>query len=145
MRQGRSFGAAASALGLGAALVLLGAGPAASHHSFAMFDRSRTLTVSGSVKDWQWVNPHTWLQLTVRDSAGAEVEWSIEGRSPNVLSRRGWTKSLIGKGDKVTVVLYPLKSGEPGGAIVRLILADGRELNADTPGAVDPDEEGPRR
>ena len=144
MRQGRSFAAAVEALGLAGALLVVAA-PAAAHHSFAMFDRSRTVTLSGWVKDWQWVNPHTWLQLTVRDSAGAEVEWSIEGRSPNVLSRRGWTRSLLSRGDKVTVVVYPLKSGEPGGAIVRLTLPGGRELNADTPSSVDPDEEGPRR
>lgn len=130
----------------GAALagVFAGAEPAAAHHSFAMFDHGRKVTLSGTVRDWQWVNPHTWLQLTVVGPSG-EVEWSIEGRSPNVLSRRGWTRKVLEPGDKVTVVIYPLKSGEPGGAFVRLILPDGRELNADTPTAVDPDEEGPRQ
>ena len=145
MRQGRDVGAGAVLVGLAAVTLLLGSGRVEAHHSFAMFDRSRTVTLSGAVKDWQWVNPHTWLQLTVRDGSGTEVEWSIEGRSPNVLSRRGWTKSLLTQGDKVSVVIYPLKSGEPGGAIVRLTLPGGRELNADTPSAVDPDEEGPRR
>jgi hypothetical protein len=117
---------------------------AAAHHSFAMFDHSRKLTLTGTVKDWQWVNPHTWLQLTV-PSAGGETEWRIEGRSPNVLSRRGWNRKVVSPGDKVTVVIYPLKSGEPGGAFVRLKLPGGTELNADTPTAVDPDEEGPRQ
>jgi hypothetical protein len=120
--------------------------PAAqAHHSFAMFDRTKTVTLAGTVKDWQWVNPHSWLQLVVTDSTGKVTEWSIEGRSPNVLERRGWTKSIMAVGDKVTVVAYPLKTGEPGGAFVRLTLPGGRELNADTPTAVDPDEEGPRR
>jgi len=118
---------------------------AQAHHSFAMFDRTKTVTLAGTVKDWQWLNPHTWLQLSVTDSSGKVTEWSIEGRSPNVLVRRGWTKSIMATGDKVTVVVYPLKSGEPGGAFVRLTLPGGRELNADTPTAVDPDEEGPRQ
>ena len=125
--------------------ILLGAPlRAEAHHSFAMFDHSRKITLSGTVKDWQWVNPHTWLQLTVPSPTG-EVDWRIEGRSPNVLSRRGWRRKILAPGDKVTVVIYPLKSGEPGGAFVRLKLADGAELNADTPTAVDPDEEGPRQ
>lgn len=129
------------AVGLG----VLGAPVAAdAHHSFAMFDHTRKITLSGTVKDWQWVNPHTWLQLSVPSAAG-ETEWRIEGRSPNVLSRRGWKRKLLSPGDKVTVVIYPLKSGEPGGAFVRLELADGTDLNADTPTAVDPDEEGPRQ
>jgi hypothetical protein len=132
-----------AALGVIAALFAV-AGPAMAHHSFAMFDRDRKVTLSGVVKDWQWVNPHTWLQLTVTDAAGHAVEWSIEGRSPNVLERRGWKHSIIAPGDKITVVIYPLKSGEAGGAFVRLILPDGRNLDADTPSAVDPDEEGPR-
>jgi hypothetical protein len=118
---------------------------AQAHHSFAMFDRTKTVTLAGTVKDWQWVNPHSWLQLLVTDTNGTVTEWSIEGRSPNVLARRGWTKSILKPGDKVTVIVYPLKTGEAGGAFVRLTLPDGRELNADTPTAVDPDEEGPRR
>jgi Family of unknown function (DUF6152) len=131
------------ALLLGMTAVLSPAAQA--HHSFAMFDRTKTVTLAGTVKDWQWVNPHSWLQLVVTDSTGKVTEWSIEGRSPNVLERRGWTKSIMAVGDKVTVVAYPLKTGEPGGAFVRLTLPSGRELNADTPTAVDPDEEGPRR
>ncbi len=128
------------------AATLLGAPVAAdAHHSFAVFDHDRKVTLSGTVKDWQWVNPHTWLQLSVPTAAGGQVEWRIEGRSPNVLSRRGWSRKILAPGDKVTVVVYPLKSGEPGGAFVRLRLPSGTELNADTPTAVDPDEEGPRQ
>ena len=128
-----------------AAALLVAPAAAQAHHSFAMFDHTRKLTLSGTVKDWQWVNPHTWLQLKVASPGGGEVEWRIEGRSPNVLSRRGWTRKVLSPGDKVIVVVYPLKSGEPGGAFARLTLANGTELNADTPTAVDPDEEGPRQ
>ncbi len=132
---------------VGAAAVIVLSAPVTvtAHHSFAMFDHTRKVTLSGTVKDWQWVNPHTWLQLKVPSATGGEVEWRIEGRSPNVLSRRGWTRKVLLPGDKVTVVVYPLKSGEPGGAFARLKLPDGTELNADTPTAVDPDEEGPRQ
>ena len=128
-----------------AAVVLASPLAASAHHSFAMFDKSKTLALKGTVKEFQWVNPHTWIQLDVPDAKGAQVEWRIEGRSPNVLSRRGWRRDLIKPGDKVTVVVYPLKDGTAGGAAVRLILPNGQDINADTPGAVDTDEEGPRK
>ena len=118
---------------------------ASAHHSFAMFDKSKTVALKGVVKEFQWVNPHTWIQLDVPDAKGAMTEWRIEGRSPNVLSRRGWRRDLIKPGDKVTVVVYPLKDGATGGAAVRLILPNGQDINDETPGAVDTDEEGPRK
>jgi hypothetical protein len=117
--------------------------PATAHHSFAMFDSTRTIVVSGTVRDFQWVNPHSWIQLLVTDG-NETVEWSIEGRSPNVLVRRGWTRTTLKPGDRISAVIRPLKSGKPGGAIVRIRWPDGRELNADMPSAVDTDEEGPR-
>jgi hypothetical protein len=79
--------------------------------------------------------------LNVTDGSSKVTEWSIEGRSPNVLKRRGWSKDMIKSGDKVSVVVYPLKSGAPGGAIVRVTLASGVAMNADTPTAADPAEE----
>jgi hypothetical protein len=126
------------------AAALLISGSAEAHHSFAMFDNTKTISLKGQVKEFQWLNPHTWIQLQVPTN-GKLVEWSIEGRSPNVLSRRGWSRDVIKPGDQVTVVIYPLKDGSPGGAIVRLVLPNGKNINADTPTAVDPDEEGPRR
>lgn len=131
-------------LGLGAVLLATLAGGASAHHSFAMFDQERTIRLKGTVREFQWVNPHTWVQLLV-PTGGRTVEWSIEGRSPNGLARRGWTRTSLKPGDDVTLVVKPLKNGKPGGAIVRVIFADGRELNADTPTAVDTDEEGERR
>lgn len=128
------------------AVPLLAAGlpmTAGAHHSFAMFDQERTIVVSGQVREFQWVNPHTWIQL-VADQGGQTVEWSIEGRSPNVLSRRGWTRVSLKPGDRIAATIHPLKSGKPGGAIVSIRFADGRVLNADTPEAVDTNEEGPR-
>lgn len=128
----------------GAALLLmLAAIPASAHHSFAMFDGERTIDLAGTVREFQWANPHTWVQLDVTAN-GRTTTWSIEGRSPNVLARRGWNRLTLRPGDRVTLSVHPLKDGRPGGAITSVRFADGRVLNADTPGAVDTNEEGPR-
>jgi hypothetical protein len=119
---------------------LASVGPATAHHSFAMFDGDRTVQISGVVREFQWVNPHTWIQLAVpRD--GRSTEWSIEGRSPNVLARRGWNRNTLRPGEQVTLTIHPLKDGRAGGAIVSVRFADGRVLDADTPSAVDTREE----
>ena len=99
--------------------------PVFAHHSFAMFDNTKEMTLEGTIKEFQWTNPHTWIQVMVKDASGKEVEWSIEGGSPNSLSRSGWKRTSLKPGDKVTVVTRPLKNGEPGGSLVR-ILVDGQ-------------------
>ena len=91
---------------------------AVAHHSFAMFDSQKTITLEGTIKEFQWTNPHTWIQLLVRDASGKEVEWSIEGGSVNGLARAGWKRTLLKAGDKATVVIHPLKDGNPGGSLV---------------------------
>ncbi len=125
---------------IAAALALGVAASANAHHSFSMFDKTKKVTLTGKVKEFQWVNPHTWIQL-MAPYKGKVKEWSIEGRSPNVLARRGWKKSTVKSGDEVTIVIYPLKNGDPGGAIVEITLPDGKVLDADTPSAVDTAEE----
>ena len=118
---------------------------AKAHHSFEMFDRGNPIKISGEIKEFQWVNPHTWIQIFVSAEESNEVvEWSIEGRSPNVLGRRGWNRNSLLPGEQVTLTIFPLRSGLPGGAIVMIEKADGTIINADTPTAVDTDEEGPR-
>ena len=104
-------------LGLAAA-ALLAAAPAFAHHSFAMFDRQKEVTLKGTVKEFQWTNPHSWIQLVVKDASGKEVEYSIEGGSPNGLSRAGWKRTSLKPGDKATVVIHPLKDGTNGGSLV---------------------------
>ena len=94
------------------------AAPALAHHSFAMFDAQKTVTLEGTVKEFQWTNPHTWIQVIVRDPAGKEVEWSVEGGSPNGLSRDGWSRQSLKPGDKASVVIHPLKDGTNGGSLV---------------------------
>jgi Family of unknown function (DUF6152) len=124
-------------------LLVLGAVPGSAHHSFAMFDSEREIDLAGTVREFQWANPHTWVQLDVTAN-GRATTWSIEGRSPNVLARRGWNRLTLRPGDQVTLTVHPLKDGRPGGAIISVRFADGRVLNADTPTAVDTNEEGPR-
>jgi len=109
-----SWRAAVMALTLSAA----GAAPALAHHSFAMFDNQKTVTLEGTVKEFQWTNPHTWIQIVVKDPSGKDVEWSVEGGSPNGLSRQGWKRQSLKPGDKASVVIHPLKDGTNGGSLV---------------------------
>jgi hypothetical protein len=103
----------------GVAAISLGAAPAFAHHSFAMFDSTKNVTLDGTIKDFQWTNPHSWVQIVVKDPAtGKDVEWSIEGGSPNGLARSGWKRTSLKPGDKAQVVIHPLKDGTAGGSLV---------------------------
>jgi len=102
--------------------------PALSHHSFSMFDRTKEVALAGTVKTFEWTNPHSWLQLVVRDARGGEKEYSIELGSPNTLSRSGWRKTSFKPGDRVTVTMYPMRDGAAGGAFVSAVDAQGRVL-----------------
>ena len=112
-----------------AAMTLLAAGESSAHHSGAMFDRAKEVTLTGVVKDWQWTNPHTWLQLVVQNEKGEPTEWSIEGQSPQVHRGRGWTRTVFKPGDKVTVKVHPLRDGALGGSIMSVTAADGNTYN----------------
>ena len=109
-------------------LVVGAAMPVVAHHSFNMFDDKKELLLSGEVKEFQWSNPHTWIQLNVADASGKIVEWSIEGGSPNLLGRQGWKRNSLKPGDKVEITIHPLRDGQPGGSFVHAVLADGRKL-----------------
>jgi len=102
------------------ALGLLLAGSAQAHHAFSMFDTNRELTLDGTVKEFQWTNPHSWVQVVVKDGSGREVEWSIEGSSPNNLARFGWKRTSLKAGDHVLAVIHPLKDGTVGGSLVKI-------------------------
>jgi len=104
-------------------------GSAQAHHSFAGFDQSRKVTVQGTVKDWQFTNPHSWLQLIVTEN-GEQVEYSIEGASVSTLVRRGWSRNTFKRGEKVTVVMHPLSTGGKGGAFLSATLEDGRTISS---------------
>jgi hypothetical protein len=103
--------------------------PVLAHHSSAMFDDARVVELSGTVKELQWTNPHVWLQVVVEDKAkGARTEWSIEGGSPNSLSRNGWRSTTFKPGDAVTVRVNPMKDGTAAGGFVGAKFADGKTI-----------------
>jgi hypothetical protein len=95
--------------------ILLAAGSALAHHSFAMFDQTKTVTLQGAVKELRWTNPHVFIQVLVKNDTGAEDEWSIEMTSPEHLSRTGWRPGTLKPGDKVTLNIHPLVDGDHGG------------------------------
>ena len=99
------------------------AGPAWAHHSFAMFDREKTITVSGIVKEFTWTSPHVQIEVVSDGQRGDSAVWSIEANAPSVLARGGWTSRSLRPGDKVSIAIHPSKSGAMQG-----LLADEREM-----------------
>jgi hypothetical protein len=125
----------ASAVLCGAVLAATYADSALAHHSFAMFDRAKTVALQGTLKSVQLVNPHCWFVLTAAGSDGVVKDWSVEGPSPNILLRQGWKPTDVKAGDRVTLTFNPLKDGSPGGVLVAVKLAGGRELSGVPAGA----------
>ena len=113
------------------ALLAVCALPALAHHSFSMFDAQREIVLKGTIKEFQWSNPHTWIQLNVADASGKVLEWSIEGGSPNLVGRQGWKRNTFKEGDEVQITVHPLRDGQPGGSFVRAVLPDGRTLGGE--------------
>jgi hypothetical protein len=111
--------------------IVLAAGAASAHHSAAMFDATKSVTLAGTVKEFQWMSPHCWIQLLVADPAqpnAAPVEWAIEMDNPLGLSRHGWKPGSLKAGDKVVVVARPLRDGSAGGQVVSVTTADGKPI-----------------
>ena len=109
------------------AIVRLAGSAVIAHHSGAMFDDAKRVDITGTVKEMQWTNPHIWIQVVVEDK-GVKTEWSVEGGSPNSLSRNGWRSTTFKPGDVVTIRLNPMKDGTPAGGFVAAKLADGKTL-----------------
>ena len=109
------------------AVLLALAAPAAAHHSAAMFDRTKTQSLSGTVKELQWTSPHCWLQVMAASDAGP-VEWSIEMGAPIELYRGGWRPAILKPGDKITVVYNPTRDGAKGGLFVSAVGPDGQPI-----------------
>ncbi|HTV50462.1 MAG TPA: DUF6152 family protein [Steroidobacteraceae bacterium] len=113
-------------------------GAAQAHHSFALFDHVNRVTLTGTVAKFDWTNPHVFIQLDVADGSGIK-HYSIECASPNVLTRVGWKYSDVKQGDKVTLLINPLRNGQAGGMLETATLADGRVLSdGNPPGGVFP-------
>jgi hypothetical protein len=107
--------------------------PAMAHHSYAMFDMAKKVTLEGVVREWQWGNPHIFLELNVREASGTNT-YSLEAGSPSMTRKRlGWSHDMLKPGDKVTVVVSPLKDGRRGGSLVS-VSKDGVLLDGNQPG-----------
>ena len=119
----------AGLLGFAGPLGLALAAPTAqAHHSFAMFDRTREVTVTGTVREFQWSNPHAYIQLTAKNAAGADVEWSLEMGSPMYLYARGWRPRTLRPGTQVRIRLNPLRSGAAGGVVLEVDDMNGKSI-----------------
>jgi len=110
---------------LSAALVLSSAVLAA-HHSSAGIDRTKSVELVGTIKQFSWTNPHSWMEVEVPDQKGGTVVWKVEMTSPAYLVRAGWKSTTVKTGDEVKVTVRPLRDGSPGGLFVSVQLADGR-------------------
>lgn len=115
------------------ALASIAAFPASAHHSGAMFDDEKEVVLVGTIKEFQYTNPHSWIQVMVPGSNGADVEWSIETAAPIVLLRAGIRANALVPGDKVTVRAHPLRNGNPGGNLIDVKKADGTVLSTRGP------------
>jgi Family of unknown function (DUF6152) len=113
------------------------------HHSFAMFDREKEVTLVGTVREFQWTNPHAFIEIDVPDAKGTE-KWSVEMNSPNNLTRQGWKSSTLKPGDKVSVTLNPLRDGKRGGLFVSVVLPDGKMIKDPTRRQLPPAAEPPK-
>jgi hypothetical protein len=102
--------------------------PSSAHHSFVMFETTKQVTLAGTVTSFEWTNPHAYIEVDVKDAAGAIKHWSIELGSPSILQQSGWKHNTLKKGAEVTLVLNPLKNGNAGGLLVYATLADGKKL-----------------
>ena len=108
--------------------VLAGAAPALAHHSTAMFDMEHETQLTGTVKDFQWTQPHTWIDFEVPNASGGADQYGIEGMSPSYLGRNGWNKHTLSPGDKVTVSIHPLKDGRKGGFDASVTWPNGKTM-----------------
>lgn len=120
-----------TASGLACLAVVLPAIPGRAHHSFAMFDSGQTTMLEGTVKEFQWTNPHAWVMLTVARDGQAQ-DWAIEMMGPNGLARQGWAPTTLTPGMPVKLLIHPLRDGTNGGQFLEVTLPDGTQLR---PGA----------
>ncbi len=118
---------------IGRALLVAGlaagaTGMALAHHSYSAFDMVGTKTVTGKVTKFDWSNPHSWIWIDVKNEQGVVESWGIEGMSPNFLARRGWTRTTLKPGDKITMTFHPVRGGDKGGSFVSATKSNGEAL-----------------
>lgn len=106
----------------------MAASPALAHHSFAMFDQTKAQTLKGKVVEFQWTNPHAFIEIDAVGAGGMIERWSFELNSPNNLTRQGWRRSSLKPGENVSITFNPLRSGKKGGLFKSIVLPDGHVL-----------------
>jgi len=117
-------------MGRGVCVFLLAAvgSPAFAHHSPVMFDQTQQVTLTGTVREFQWTNPHAYIQLLVKNEQGQEQEWSLEMGASVYLYNLGWRPSSVKAGDTLTVTIAPLRKGGNGGLLLKAVGADGQPI-----------------
>jgi hypothetical protein len=109
---------------------------ALAHHSPIVFDRTKQVTLTGVVTEFRWGNPHSWIHLDIPGDDGKVANWSIEMNPASSLARDGWRSTTLKPGDKVTVVVYPLRNDEKGGQYISITLPDGKKLGERPDGVI---------
>ena len=124
-----------TAFTIGVAGLLFACGPAVAHHGNSAYDEEHWITLSGTVTEFVWSNPHCEIFVDARDNAGKVVNWAIESQSPGILRRNNWTRTTLKAGDQITITLAPAKNGAPvgfsGNKDGKVVFADGRVLKMD--------------
>ncbi len=109
--------------------LLLLPGPAHAHHGNAAYDLAKPIDLKGTVTEFAWTNPHVQIYFDVTDDKGNTVHWASETVSPGLLTRAGWTKTELKPGDQITITIAPSKKGAPVGYALKIVLANGKQLN----------------
>jgi Family of unknown function (DUF6152) len=115
-------------------LLALGVQVASAHHSYSSFDMTKSIKVTGVVKEFHWTNPHSFIVLEVTDSAGHPVDAILEANGPGYLVRQGWKRESVRPGDKITATVHPMRDGSAGGDLMDVTLPSGQVLSAEVTG-----------
>jgi len=126
----RNMTVAVSVAALGVLLVSV---PLLAHHGAAALDTGKEMTLKGTVTEWIWSNPHCFLQFDAKDSTGAVRNWAVETQNPTAITQRGFSRTLFKAGDEVTVIIEPVKNGQPIGRLLTVVLPSGQKLVAAPP------------
>lgn len=118
---------------IAAAGVLMVSVPLLAHHGTAALDTGKEVTLKGTVTEWIWSNPHCFLQFDAKDDSGKVRNWAVETQNPTTMTQRGWSRSSFQAGDEVTVILEPVKNGQPIGRLLTVVLPNGQKLIAAPP------------
>ena len=113
---------------VGSLAALLVSGAALAHHSPVVFDHTKQVTIVGTVTEFKWSSPHAWMHIDVPDKDGKTYNWGVEMNPASLLAKAGWKATTIKPGDKVEVLVYPLRNDEKGGQYISIKLPDGRTL-----------------